>query len=167
MQKSPIDAAAKKKQADKKASPSFVGGTEKSQIEKKAVKKKEKEEKKEAKEKPKAAAKKPEKTAAKKAVSPKKKAKDGSTTAGRALSSIEVWSGEPNEPLEGGWPTGWTKKIFERPSGATKGSHDRYWYTPITKRKLRSMVEVKRFIEALGKSNGDENQAWKIFKTKK
>ena len=71
----------------------------------------------------------------------------------------------PKEPLmDGGdWPPGWTQKIFERPSGAT---HDRYWYTPITKRKLRSMIEVNRFLAALKKSNGDEDEAWKIFKSK-
>ena len=150
------------------------GGTEKSQIEK-AVQKQEKakeEGKKEGKKKPKATAKEPEKTAArkktpvKKAVSTKQKQEKGSATPGKGPPAIEVWSGEPNEPLEGGWPAGWTKKIFERPSGATKGTHDRYWYTPITKRKLRSMVEVNRFLAALEKSQGDEDEAWKIFKKK-
>lgn len=115
-----------------------------------------------ARKKPKAAAKK--RTAAKKAVSSKQKKEKGSATSVRGPPAVEVWSGEPNEPLEGGWPAGWTKRIFERPSGATKGSHDRYWYTPITKRKLRSMVEVKRFIAALGKSEGNEDEAWKLFK---
>jgi Methyl-CpG binding domain len=141
----------------------------------KATKKKEKAKKEETKgdkKKPKAAAKKPEKTAAKtktaakKAASPKQAKKKESATPGRGPSAVEVYSGEPNEPLEGGWPPGWTKKIFERPSGATKGTHDRYWYTPITKRKLRSMIEVNRFLAALGESNGDEDEAWKIFKSK-
>lgn len=52
-----------------------------------------------------------------------------------------VWEGSPTESLEGGWPLGWKKKIFERKSGATKGGTDRYWYSPIKSFKLRSMVE--------------------------
>jgi hypothetical protein len=57
------------------------------------------------------------------------------------LAPEPVWVGTPTEDLEGGWPTGWTKKVFERKSGATKGGKDRYWYSPINGFKLRSMVE--------------------------
>mmetsp|Transcript_29197 Transcript_29197/g.41324 ORF Transcript_29197/g.41324 Transcript_29197/m.41324 type:complete len:239 (+) Transcript_29197:1841-2557(+) len=82
------------------------------------------------------------------------------------LRAAEIWVGAPDEPLEGGWPAGWTKRIFQRASGATKGSTDRYWYTPVLKKKLRSMAEVKRFIAAF-KTCHDEQNAWDAFKAKK
>jgi hypothetical protein len=158
-----VAVASKKKKLDKKTS--SVTGPAESEVEKEATKKKkkkpDKEEKKEAKNIPKLA-KKPEKTPAKKTTGTAKPKTTGSGARGR--SAIEVWSGKPDEPLPGGWPDGWTKKIFERPSGKTKGSHDRYWYTPVTKRKFRSMVEVNRFMAALLQSKGDEDAAWAIFK---
>ena len=84
-------------------------------------------------------------------VSPVKK---GSTA------SEPVWIGEPNEALDGGWPSGWTKKIYERQSGKSKGHLDRYWFTPQKKYKLRSMVEVKKFLKALKQTkNNDEDAA--------
>jgi len=55
------------------------------------------------------------------------------------------------------------KKVFERKSGATKGSRDRYWYSPKEKFKLRSLVEVKRFLKALATSEGDEKKAKEIM----
>mmetsp|Transcript_18498 Transcript_18498/g.21208 ORF Transcript_18498/g.21208 Transcript_18498/m.21208 type:complete len:275 (+) Transcript_18498:47-871(+) len=67
-----------------------------------------------------------------------------------------VWVGPPAEELEGGWPKGWVKKVFARKKGTTK---DRYWYTPDEKYKLRSMVEVNRFLAALSKTNGNEIMA--------
>lgn len=51
--------------------------------------------------------------------------------------------GPPTESLEGGWPEGWVKRVYERASGATKGSTDKYWYSPINGIKLRSIVEGK------------------------
>lgn len=158
--------ANKKEKIDQKSS--SVGDTAKSEVEKEATKKKKKkkpnkEEKKGAEKGPKlSAAKKPKKTPDKLMTdSAKQKAP------GRVVPAIEVWSGKPDEPLAGGWPDGWTKKLFERPSGKTKGSRDRYWYSPVTKRKFRSMVEVNSFMAALLQSKGDEDAAWKIFKTKK
>jgi hypothetical protein len=78
----------------------------------------------------------------------------------------EVSSGPPDEPLEGGWPDGWTKRVFERQSGSTKGTKDRYWYSPANK-KFRSMNEVKRFLAALKTCKGDEGEAWNVFKKTK
>lgn len=122
-----------------------------------------KEEKKQAKKGPKLSfAKEPKKTPAKSMADSAERKAPAS-----GASAIEVWSGKPDEPLAGGWPDGWTKKVFERPSGKTKGTKDGYWYTPVTKRKLRSMTEVKNFMAALLTSKGDEEAAWKIFKTKK
>eukprot|EP00980_Cylindrotheca_fusiformis_P008072 scaffold1722_cov120-Cylindrotheca_fusiformis.AAC.2 len=76
-----------------------------------------------------------------------------------------IWVGEPTEPLEGGWPEGWTKRVYERQGGATKGQTDRYWYSPKEGYKFRSMVEVRRFFKALEMKDGDEVEAKKIFKS--
>jgi hypothetical protein len=139
-----MDVANRKKNLDKKNS--SVGGSPKSQVKKEATKetkkKSDKEEKKEA----------------------QKNNKLSGAKAPKRLMAPEVWSGKPEEPLPGGWPDGWTKKVFERPSGKTKGTRDRYWYSPVTKRKFRSMVEVNSFMAALLQSKGDEDAAWNIFK---
>lgn len=81
-------------------------------------------------------------------------------------SAKEIWSGPPTEPLEGGWPAGWIKKVFERQSGGTAGSTDRYWYSPMTNKKFRSMVEINRFFHHLKACGGDEDQAWRLMKAK-
>ena len=46
------------------------------------------------------------------------------------------------------WPNGWTKKTTVRQRGDSKGGKDQYWYTPYTREKLRSMLEVNQFIAA-------------------
>lgn len=92
----------------------------------------------------------------------RRKSSDSSVSA--ASRNIEVWSGTPSEELEGGWPEGWTKKIFERTGGKSTGHSDPYWYTPIEKKRLRSMNEVRRFLAALEKCEGDEGKAWEVFK---
>jgi len=76
----------------------------------------------------------------------------------------EVWSGGPDDDLEGGWPEGWTKKKFERARGVSKGRPDSFWFSPVEKKKFRSMNEVRRFLKELEKSEGDEEKAWKLFK---
>ena len=59
---------------------------------------------------------------------------------------------------------GWIRKSFNR---KTDPKHiDRYWYTPITQKKLRSRPEVKRFLDILRNTGGDEELAFKIFKSK-
>lgn len=78
----------------------------------------------------------------------------------------EVESGPPTEPLEGGWPAGWIRRTFERQSGGTKGSTDKYWYSPMTNKKFRSMAEIKRFFVHLKACRGDEEAAWMVFKGK-
>lgn len=86
------------------------------------------------------------------------------------LAPTEVYSGPPDatDKLKDGepWPAGWTKKKFQRRSGSTKGRPDPYWYSPIENKKLRSMNEVNRFMDALKKTKGDELKAWEIFKKK-
>jgi hypothetical protein len=78
----------------------------------------------------------------------------------------EVWSGLPEENLEGGWPEGWIKKTFERLTGKTAGTKDSYWYSPITKFRLRSMAEVKKFLNLLAQCHGDESLARQQFKVR-
>jgi hypothetical protein len=47
------------------------------------------------------------------------------------------------------WPEGWTKQICKQKNGATKGRKDCCWITPEKHFKLRSTVEVKKFLTAL------------------
>ena len=106
----------------------------------------------------------------KKRINSKKSSNNNSTAAtGGATKKAKrggeppVWEGAPDEDLEGGWPDGWVKKLYARKNGATKGTKDRYWFTPVEKYKLRSMNEVKRFMAALQKTDGDEKQAKSIM----
>ena len=105
-----------------------------------------------------------EKSMPKKKSQPSAKASRPSPAGGAGGGPLPIWEGPPDEALEGGWPDGWVKKVFQRKSGQSKGSTDRYWYTPIQKYKLRSMVEVKKFIRALEQYGGDEMAAKKNFK---
>ena len=87
----------------------------------------------------------------KKAISRNKHAKPP-----RAEPPQPVWVGPPDESLDGGWPVGWIKKVYARKTGSHK---DRYWYTPKENIKLRSMVQVKLFLQHLKSTNGNENEA--------
>ena len=108
-----------------------------------------------------------QKTPPRKKATPKKKQQAAKEKNAPRPPAKEIWSGEPDDPLEGGWPAGWTKKTFQRQSGATKGSTDSYWFSPLTKRKLRSMTEVRRFVKALKEvDGGDEDAAFKKMKGK-
>lgn len=93
--------------------------------------------------------------------------KKAAAAASSNLPNKVIWSGPPDDDLPGGWPEGWTKTRVERKTGTIKGRGDPYWHTPIKKKKLRSMNEVKRFMAALKKTKGDEEEAWKIFKGKR
>ena len=55
---------------------------------------------------------------------------------------------------------------MQRMSGKYKGHIDNYWYTPKTKKKLRSRTECKRFIETLKAVGGDEDKAYAMMKEK-
>jgi hypothetical protein len=87
-----------------------------------------------------------------------------SVSPGTAISAAQViWTGTPDEKLAGGWPKGWIKKVYNRSRGPRI---DRYWYSPKQQLKLRSMVEVKKFIAALVEVSGDEQAAFQIARTK-
>lgn len=64
---------------------------------------------------------------------------------------------------------GWRMVGMQRMSGKYKGHVDNYWYTPKTKKKLRSRTECKRFIETLKDVDvaGDEDKAYAMMKKKK
>ena len=78
----------------------------------------------------------------------------------RNTTSIEVYRGKPIEPLDDidteSFPDGWIKLITKRTSGKLIGKLDPYWLTPKMKYRLRSMVEVKKFLIALEYCKGDE-----------
>ena len=77
-----------------------------------------------------------------------------------------LWEGPPDEPFPAGgnWPDGWVKRVCERTSGATAGQTDKYWITPGVKQRLRSTMEVRRWIKAMQITNGDETEARKLYK---
>ena len=98
---------------------------------------------------------------------PKKPPANKKASAGRGAGisrPVEVYRGPPTEDLPGGWPEGWCKIMVERQGGDTKGTKDRYWYSP-GNHKFRSMIEVKKFLKALQECGGDESQAKKIYKS--
>jgi hypothetical protein len=70
----------------------------------------------------------------------------------------------PEAALEG---LQWMRKEFRRLRVSSKVRSDKYWYSPITHRKFRSMNEVKRFLTHLKTTNGDEDAAYKLFKEKR
>lgn len=91
-------------------------------------------------------------------------AKGGLASNGGRPPALLIWEGVPNESLH--WPSGWTKRVFQRQSGKTKGSTDNYWYSPLRQFKLRSLVEVHGFLQLLDTCNGDEDTAIMLFKKK-
>mmetsp|Transcript_22394 Transcript_22394/g.47419 ORF Transcript_22394/g.47419 Transcript_22394/m.47419 type:complete len:322 (-) Transcript_22394:601-1566(-) len=95
---------------------------------------------------------------AKTKATPPKKAKKPKAKVARPC-PVPIWEGVPDEELDGGWPDGWIKKTFARKNGASKGTSDRYWFSPKEKFKFRSMVQVKKFIRALKGAKGDEMKA--------
>ena len=65
-------------------------------------------------------------------------------------------------------PDGWILHIHKRPKDDHgKIQFDRYWYTPKTGKKMRSKLEVQRFLGCLDAANGDEDNAWSLFKGRK
>ena len=77
-----------------------------------------------------------------------------------------LWEGPPDEPFPAGgnWPEGWLKRVCKRTSGATAGQTDKYWITPGVKQRLRSIMEIRKWMKAMQVSNGDETEARKLYK---
>lgn len=59
-------------------------------------------------------------------------------------------------------PSGWTEKLYKRTTGLKHT--DRYWYSPLLKKKFRSLAQVSRFLDLLKKESGDEEKAWELFR---
>jgi len=91
-----------------------------------------------------------------------KKPRQSSSTKNILSSSEEVACIDaPEDFLKG---LGWKRREFSRKFGKTSGRTDKYWYSPITQKKLRSIKEVQRFLAALETTQGDEEEAWKMLK---
>lgn len=81
----------------------------------------------------------------------------------RNRKSETFWKEMPAGP---DFPQGWIIHAHKRKNGATGGRNiDYYWFTKNGK-KLRSQVEVKKFIDALELAIGDEDVALGIFERK-
>jgi len=90
----------------------------------------------------------------KKAKSSKKKSFKGHPTLTEKESQL------PAEPAEG-FPPGWVVRQSPRGSQAKDGAPraDLFWYSPDKAYKFRSRLEVRRFLEAMKTSGGDETVA--------
>ena len=82
--------------------------------------------------------------------------------ASASASAQEIFSGQAEN-----CPEGWIKKIFLRVTGETNGRRDSYWYSPLKGYKLRSKVELRRFLDALEKNGGNEEEAFIVSRKKK
>ncbi|KAL9189894.1 hypothetical protein ACHAXT_009569 [Thalassiosira profunda] len=65
-----------------------------------------------------------------------------------------------------GLPEGWVVKMFQRASGSTAGGTDKYFYSPQTETKFRSMKGCKTFVGILSEPgvDGNELEAKKLYK---
>ena len=61
---------------------------------------------------------------------------------------------------------GWYHKVTVRTKGIV-GKKDRLWITPVTKTKMHSMKDVKKFLEFMTTANGNEEEALVLFKAYK
>lgn len=72
-------------------------------------------------------------------------------------SSPMTYEGVPQTALPDGqpWPAGWKERRFQRLSGSTKGTEDKYYYAPKNEEKFRSIAEVTRYIKALNETKDE------------
>jgi hypothetical protein len=69
------------------------------------------------------------------------------------------------EKVAEGMPQGWMMHVHKRPiKNGSKRHFDYYWFSPKTGKRLRSKVEVQRFLAHLETSNGDEDIAFMRLK---
>ena len=66
-----------------------------------------------------------------------------------------------------GYPPGWKLVEKKRLNGKCVGSIDRWWYSPQTGKRFRSVVETKKFLACLKLTNNDEDEAMHMFKQQK
>eukprot|EP00559_Dactyliosolen_fragilissimus_P007023 CAMPEP_0184858128 /NCGR_PEP_ID=MMETSP0580-20130426/3243_1 /TAXON_ID=1118495 /ORGANISM="Dactyliosolen fragilissimus" /LENGTH=175 /DNA_ID=CAMNT_0027354097 /DNA_START=192 /DNA_END=720 /DNA_ORIENTATION=- len=53
-------------------------------------------------------------------------------------------------------PDGWTVEYVKRKNGKNKDKFDKYWYSPKSKCRFRSMTSLAPFIQGVKKAGGDE-----------
>lgn len=70
----------------------------------------------------------------------------------------------PANPANG-LPTGWTMRVAPRPNKPSQ--KDKYWYSPVQSYKFPSIPQVKRFLEMLKETDGDEKKAYKLLNKRK
>lgn len=106
------------------------------------------------------------------AARPAKKQKKATTpttpsSTGKKTPNSLVFEGFPSKPNKDGWPQGWIERRYRRNSGAGAGrTEDSYFFPPgdlTFKYKLRSIPEVKRFLEVFNQTK-DLDKAWKARK---
>jgi hypothetical protein len=78
-----------------------------------------------------------------------------------------VYEGPPDRKPGVVFPPGWIQRTYKRPGTSPRVRVDHYWFSPVTQKKLRSIVEVQRFLKALEENGGDEYDAWSKTKTKR
>jgi hypothetical protein len=88
---------------------------------------------------------------------------EGMKRKGSSIGHTTLDEKELQLPAEG-FPTGWvvTKKPRQTKEGVPKV--DLFWYSPIMKYRFRSRVEVRRFLEFIDLTCGDEAAAMEKFK---
>jgi hypothetical protein len=69
-----------------------------------------------------------------------------------------IWSGAPEDDIGREWPAGWRKEMYSR-GGDNSKARDSYWFTPQNSYKLRSLPDVKRFLQALDQCGNQEEVA--------
>jgi hypothetical protein len=65
------------------------------------------------------------------------------------------------------WTERWTKRIYQRTTGESKGRFDSYWYSPKHHFKFRSLREVEAYMKIAKETDNDEELAWLLFKERK
>jgi len=75
------------------------------------------------------------------------------------------WEGEPPEVLEGGWPPGWTKRIYRRIN--SKDHKDPYWYSPDKTHKFNTIKKTKEFLKRTQKTGKNKTSIKIKASTKK
>jgi len=77
---------------------------------------------------------------------------------------IDFASEFPENPANG-LPTGWMIRVAPRPNKPSQ--KDKYWYSPVQSYKFPSIPQVKRFLEMLKETDGDEKKAYKLLNKRK
>jgi hypothetical protein len=98
------------------------------------------------------------------------KSKPNTTTTSSSTTTTDrngpICIGPPDEKIDGGWPPGWIRTMYQRKSGVSKSRMDRYWISPQQQLRFRSIIDVKRFLIVLQECEGDETLAQRKVKPK-